>query len=217
MATRERRSDRGREQASRIIATTGSEVRRARRGGGTSIRTASKSVGMSETTFRRIERAQLPHVTVEQLALVCASVGLKFVGRAYPDGGPVRDVAHTRLLQRFRDKIPAGTVVRTEVPIPIRGDLRAWDLQVRLRGRTVGVEAETRLSDVQALDRRIALKVRDSDIAIVVLLLADTAANWRALAEHREALRSSFPLDTRAVLASLRAGAAPKASGIVVL
>jgi hypothetical protein len=217
VATRERRSDRGREQATRIIASTGAEVRLARRGAGTSLRTASAAVGMSETTFGRIERARLPNVTVEQLALVCASVGLKFVARAYPDGAPVRDVAHTRLLQRLRDQLPAGIAWRTEVPIPIHGDLRAWDVQLRLGVETVGVEAETRLTDVQAVDRRIALKVRDSSVTLVVLLLADTAANRRNLAEHREALRSAFPLDTRAILAALRTGLPPSTSGIVVL
>jgi hypothetical protein len=209
--------DRGREQATRIIASTGGEVRLARRSGGTSIRTASASVGMSETTFGRIERAQLPNVTVEQLALACASSGLKFAARSYPDGAPVRDVAHMRLLQRLRDQLPAGTVVRTEVPIPILGDLRAWDLQIRLGSEIIGIEAETRLSDVQALDRRIALKIRDSPVTLVMLLLADTTANRRTLAEHRDALRSGFPLDTRAILAALRTGRPPSASGIVVL
>jgi hypothetical protein len=209
--------DRGREQATRIIASTGGEVRLARRSGGTSIRTASASVGMSETTFGRIERAKLPTVTVEQLALACASVGLKFAARSYPDGAPVRDVAHMRLLQRLRDQLPAGIVVRTEVPIPILGDLRAWDLQFRLGSETIGIEAETGLSDVQALDRRIALKIRDSPVTLVMLLLADTTANRRTLAEHRDALRSGFPLDTRAILAALRTGRPPSASGIVVL
>jgi transcriptional regulator with XRE-family HTH domain len=217
MGTRERRSDRGREQAARINVTTGVEVRLTRRSGGTSIRTAAAAVDMSESTFGRIERGRLPNVTVEQLALACASVGLKFVARAYPDGAPVRDVAHTRLLRRFRDQSPAEIVWRTEVPIPILGDLRAWDLQAKVGTETIGIEAETRLSDVQALDRRIALKVRDSPVTLVLLVLADTTANRRALAESREALRPAFPLDTRAVLGALRSGGPPSASGIVVL
>ena len=51
----------------------------------------------------------------------------------------------------------------------------------------------------------------------IVLLLADTRHNRRVLREHREALRSTFPLDTRAVMAALRAGELPSANGIVVL
>jgi hypothetical protein len=103
------------------------------------------------------------------------------------------------------------------VPVPIPGDLRAWDAQLRIDGAIVGIEAEMRLSDLQALDRRIALKCRDSGISIVILLVADTRANRRILSEQRETLRASFPLDTRAVMSALRSGRAPAASGIVVL
>ncbi len=74
-----------------------------------------------------------------------------------------------------------------------------------------------RLFDLQALDRRIALKRRDGGLAIVILLVADTHGNRRHLAEHREVLRPSFPLDSRAVLAAVRLGQPPSASGIVVL
>ena len=47
--------------------------------------------------------------------------------------------------------------------------------------------------------------------------VSDTAHNRAVLAEHREALRASFPLDTRAVMRALEAGRTPEASGIVVL
>lgn len=80
----------------------------------------------------------------------------------------------------------------------------------------IAVEAEMRLSDVQALDRRIALKRRDGHLALVILLVADTVGNRRALTAHRKSLRASFPLDTRAVMAAIRGGRAPTASGIVV-
>ena len=101
--------------------------------------------------------------------------------------------------------------------MPIVGDLRAWDAQCRIDPVTIAVEAEMRLSDLQALDRRIALKCRDSGIEIVILLVAATHANRRHLKEHREALRASFPLDTREVLAAIRVGQSPGASGIVLL
>ncbi len=101
--------------------------------------------------------------------------------------------------------------------MPIRGDLRAWDGQCRFGGAVVAVEAVTRLLDVQALDRAIALKRRDGGVGIVILLFADSVANRRRLAEYREVLRANFPLDTRAVLAAVREGRAPDASGIVVL
>ena len=217
MATRERRLDRGREQAERIIRTTGAEIRLARRGAGLSIRTAAASVGMSESAFGRLERGRLQEATVSGLSIACAAVGLKFAGRAYPDGDPVRDAAHARLLQRFRAQLPAGTPWRSEVPLPIPGDRRAWEAQCWPDRVAVAVEAEMRLSDLQALDRRIALKRRDGQIDLVILLVADTAANRRHLADYREALRTSFPLDTRAVLRAIRSGRPPSDSGIVVM
>jgi transcriptional regulator with XRE-family HTH domain len=217
MATLQRRLERGRDQAERVSRQVGAKIRLIRRGAGVSIRAAAASVGMSESMFGRIERGQLPGVSVAQLAIASAAVGLRFNGRAYPDGDPVRDEAHTRLLRRFRDELPAGTPWRTEVPLPIAGDQRAWDAQCILAGVPVAIEAEMRLFDLQALDRRIALKRRDGDVAVVVLLVADTHGNRRHLAEHREALRPNFPLDTRAVLAALRLGHPPSASGIVVL
>jgi transcriptional regulator with XRE-family HTH domain len=217
MATSQRRLDRGIEQAMHIQASVGAEIRLSRRGAGVSIRTAAASVGMSETVFGRIERGRLPNVTVRQLTVACAAVGLKFAGRPFLDGDPIRDAGHARLLERLHRELPEGTHWRTEVPLAGRGDPRAWDAQCRLGGLTVAIEAEMRLSDLQALDRRIALKRRDGNLALVILLVADTVGNRRALATHRESLRASFPLDTRAVLGAVRDGRAPTSSGIVVL
>jgi len=71
----------------------------------------------------------------------------------------------------------------------------------------VAVEAEVRLTDIQALDRRIALKRRDGDIDVVILLIGDTKVNRAVIAAHRSALRPAFPLDARGVL-----GLSPPAS-----
>jgi transcriptional regulator with XRE-family HTH domain len=209
--------DRGRAQAERIIRTTAREIRQARRGSGLSIRTVASSIEMSESTFGRIERSELPTVTLVQLATACAAVGLRLSARAYPEGDPIRDAGQVQLLERFRRQLPSSVAWRTEVPVPIPGDLRAWDGQCRFGPMVVGVEAETRLVDLQALDRRVGLKARDADISIVILVVSDTVLNRRRLVDHREALRATFPLDTRGVLAAVRAGRAPAASGIVVL
>ena len=172
---------------------------------------------MSETTFGRIERGALPNVTVRQLATACAAVGLKFNGRPYPDGDPVRDSAHAHLLERLHVRVNKRGLWRTEVLVTGGSDSRAWDAHLTLEGVPVAIEAEMRLTDIQALDRKIALKQRDSGVDIVVLLVADTVGNRRVLAAHRESLRARFPLDTRAVLAALAAGHPPSASGIVIL
>jgi hypothetical protein len=101
--------------------------------------------------------------------------------------------------------------------MPMPGDRRAWDAVLGLEPEDTAVEAEARLRDIQGLDRRCALKLRDSGLRLMVLLVADTPHNRRILELHREDLRASFPLDTRQVMATLRAGRTPIASGIVVL
>ena len=172
---------------------------------------------MSHAQFGRIERGELHRATLDQLARAGAAVGLRLGVRLFPDGDPVRDAAQLRLIGRLRVELPEATRWRTEVPLAIPGDRRAWDAVASLSGGDVAFEAETRLLDVQALDRRISLKRRDGNIDRVVLVIADTVSNRRAIKLHRADLRASFPLESRAVLARLRAGQAPATSGIVVL
>src|SRR5687767_7545326 len=110
-----------------------------------------------------------------------ASVGLRLHARAYPDAAPIRDIAHARLLQRFRMGLHRSLRWATEVPLPIRGDLRAWDGLVMGPAWRVGVEAETRPRDAQALKRRVLLKARDGEVDAVVLLLLDSRHNRQLL------------------------------------
>lgn len=165
----------------------------------------------------RIERAALEELSIDQAARAAAVVGLRLAARLYPDGDPVRDAAQLALLERFRQRLPPEARWDTEVPLPVTGDRRAWDGLVRLRGRRAGCEAETRIDDVQALERRLTLKLRDGDVDLLILIVAKTVANRRAVEVHRETLRPLLPLDGRDVLASLRAGRLPDRSGLVVL
>lgn len=182
-----------------------------------SLRFAAAAVGLDHSTFARIERNELENVSVRNLALACAAVGLVLSTRAYPAADPVRDAAHLRLLARFRARLPGTVPWQTEVPLPIPGDLRALDGFSRLSGQSMGVEAETRLTDLQAVGRKAQLKKRDASLDVMILLISDTHANREVLALHREDLRAAFPLDTRAVMAALAAGDMPAADAIVVL
>jgi len=195
----------------------GTEIRVARLDAGVSIDDAGSAVGLRRSTFGRIERGELAHVSVYQLSLACAAVGLDLVVRAYPDGDAIRDVAHAGLLERAHRRLPEGAPWRTEVPLPIDGDRRAWDAITILQRIRIAFEAETRLGDLQALNRRIELKRRDGGIDIVILVVADTRHNRLVLAAHRESLRAAFPLDGRAVLAALNEGRPPHSSGIIVI
>ncbi len=175
------------------------------------------AAGVSHATVGRIERGQQGGASLGVLSRVCVGVGLDLSVRAFPGGDPIRDAAQVRLLARLRIRIGSGLLWRTEVPIPIPGDPRAWDAMVSDGVGALAVEAETRLRDIQALDRRIARKRRDSDIDRVLLLVADTATNRRALSIGRDALASSFPLNSRELLSSLAAGRLPDMGGIVRL
>ena len=172
---------------------------------------------MSHSQLRRIELGQIDRLTVDHLTRGCAAVGYQLLARAVPGSGPALDAPQLALIGRLRKVLPAGVRVRTEVPLRIAGDKRAWDVVLDLDPDDIPVEAETRLRDLQAPERRSALKLRDSGFERIVLLVSDTANNRRVLQAYREDLRATFPLETRQVMASLRAGRTPEASGIVVL
>lgn len=201
----------------RIRFEMGREIREARLSGGTSLRAAAASIRMSHTHFRRLERGEIERLTLEQLSRGCAAVGLQLLVRALQGGGTALDAGQLALINRLRAQLPAAVRVRTEVPLPIQGDRRAWDAMLDLDPDAVGVEAEARLRDAQALDRKCGLKLRDAGLTRMVLLVADTKGNRRFLELYREDLRATFPLDTRPVMAAVRTGRTPEASGIVVL
>ncbi|MEO7118455.1 MAG: hypothetical protein ABIZ34_05725, partial [Candidatus Limnocylindrales bacterium] len=73
------------------------------------------------------------------------------------------------------------------------------------------------IRDVQAMERRIALKIADGRADRVILLVADTRSNRAALREAAETLRAMFPASQAQVLAALGAGLRPPGNGILVL
>jgi len=101
--------------------------------------------------------------------------------------------------------------------MPLPGDLRAWDAALKNGRCEIGVDAETRLRDVQAVDRRIMLKLRDSGYDRAILLLSPTRANREALREHRQLLSANYPVTGRVALAALRAGRDPGGNAIIVV
>lgn len=217
VAARQRPRDRALDEVARDLLRSGHEIRSARRSSGISIRAAAASVGLDPSTYGRLERGRLPHLRIDQLALAAASVGQRLSVRTFLVGEPVRDAGHLRLLARLRARLPVDVPLAFEVPLPIPGDLRAIDAWTSIDGRSVGFEAETRLGDLQALERRALLKRRDARLHRLVLVIADTRANREVLAVHRESMRSRFPLDTRAILTAFAEHRAPGADGIVIL
>lgn len=217
VATKERPIDRGTRLGRRAIAATGAELRIARTGAGLTLEEVGRAVRLSHSQVSRIERAVHPSVSLIQLARIASVVGLDLSLRTYPNGSPLRDSAHLALLQRFRHRLAAALSVRTEVPLPIPGDLRAWDLVILGAGEPIGVEAETRLADIQALERRIALKARDGQVSRVLLVASASRGNRLAVRESLALLQTSFPVPGRVALAALADGRDPGGSSFVLI
>jgi transcriptional regulator with XRE-family HTH domain len=217
MSTREARIDRGIRLSRRVLTSIGDELRHARLSAGLSQAVVAVASGLSTTQISRIERAHLPSASFDQVARLASILGLDLSVKFYPAGQPLRDQAHLELIARFRARLGPELVVRTEVPVPIAGDTRAWDIVVYGGPKPIGVEAETRLRDWQALERRIALKARDSGIDRLILLLSATRANRAALGVAQDSLHRTFPVPARVALRALAEGRDPGGSAIIML
>jgi transcriptional regulator with XRE-family HTH domain len=216
MPPAERARDRGRRLARLLSAELASELRDARLGAGLAQQTVARAAGLSQSQVSRTERVERTNVGLDELARHAAAVGLRLSVKTYPGGPPVRDAAQLRLLRRLRQELAARFRWRSEVPVGTTGDDRAWDVVLDGAG-SVGIDAETKLRDVQALQRRCELKWRDGSVDRLVLVVAGTRHNRAVLREHRVALRSTFPADTAEVMAALRRGRLPDRNGIVLL
>jgi transcriptional regulator with XRE-family HTH domain len=216
MSSRQGPIERGRARGRAARTAVGLDIRAARIQHGLSLKEIGRPARLSPAQTSRIERGLVGAPDLEGLAILCASVGLE-LSVAYPAGDPMRDAAHLALLGRFRAGLHASVRWRTEVPLPIPGDLRAWDAVLVAEGRSMGVEAETRPRDVQALERRLALKMRDSEMDSVILLLGATRSNRLLVRTHGDALAEAFPVPGARAVALLGAGLHPGGSSIVLL
>lgn len=217
MPPKERSVDRGTRRGAALVAELGRELRLARLQHGLSQVAVARAVGLSGPMVSRIERGQVRIVSILHVARLLSVVGLELSARAYPTGAPLRDRAQLALLGRFRGEVAASFTWRTEVALGPTGDLRAWDAVRGLGRDRVGFEAETRITDLQAVERRIALKCRDSEIAEAVLLLADTRTNRIVVRTYEASIRDSFPIAGRNALRALREGRLPGGSSIILV
>lgn len=207
------RADRRARQA---LDRLGGELRDGRLAAGLTLREIAPAVGLSTAEASRIERGAAPWVSLETLTRYGAIVGLDLWTRLYPGGEPARDAAHLALLMATRPIIGPGLAMRTEVPIGDARDQRAWDVVITDgRGDRAAMELETRIVDVQALLRRLALKHRDGGIETIVLVLADTRSNRAAHAAARAAFDGDYPLDDATLRRTLEAGRLPSAGGVL--
>jgi transcriptional regulator with XRE-family HTH domain len=213
----ERRADRARRLAQRGLTALGVDLREVRLRASLSLRQLSVIVGVSPAELSRIERGMSPHVAYETLVSIGAGLGLDVPIRGFPNGQTVRDAAQLELMRRLRALLPAGLRLRSEVPLGIQGDLRAWDGVIEGAGWWRPVELESRIRDVQALQGRVRLKCRDGNAPTVLLVVADTRHNRHVLRAAADELAEMFPVTSRDAIAALRSGRAPAGSAVVLL
>jgi transcriptional regulator with XRE-family HTH domain len=218
MPVRQRPGDLGAADARRILIETARELLVARRDVGISQAEAARRAGISQSQYSRLERGALARPTVDQLCRAIRAVGLVPAMQRYKGEAQLRDRAQLATLERFERLLAPPLRLHREQPIPISGDKRAWDGRLTDGRGTASAECESRLDDVQALSRRIALKSRDDPGGgPVILVLNKTAHNRAALRLHREALRQQFPLDGDAIARILRRGELPAVGGVILV
>ena len=215
MPPRERLVDRGARRARLARQEMGRELWEARVAAGLTQKQLAQAVGVSRSEVGRIEAALRPAVSVDRLSQLLAVVGMELSVRAYPAGPPLRDAAHVALLGRFRARCSPDWRWASEVPVDLPGDPRAWDGHLVGADTRIGVEAETRLRDVQALQRRIEGKRRDSRVGRVLLVVADTRTNRAALRAAADLLAASYPVPATDALAALAGGRDPGGDAII--
>ena len=218
MPDRERAADRGSRRARLDLVAVGNDIRTARLMAGKTLREVGKAAAMSYSQVGRIERAALPNASALQLAKVGAVVGLDVRLRAFPGPDPVRDAGQIALLERLRLILAPSLTMRIEVPLPIGGDLRAWDAVISgfdPAAERLHTEAETRLYDAQAQLRRVALKARDAGVEVVLLVIADTPRNRSAVQVAGTMISDAYPVPPRDARRALRLGRHPGGSAVI--
>jgi transcriptional regulator with XRE-family HTH domain len=218
MPTREDPADRARRMARRDLRELVGDLRASRIALGLSQADVARAAGISRQLLGRLERDELGRTSWQHLAAIAGVLGLRLRIGSYPDGEHVRDHVQLRLLDALRTRLHPSLSWRTEVPLPIAEDRRAWDAMAIGADGWTAIEGISRIGAVDATVRRAKLKQRDDPrVASLVLVVNDTTRNRDALRAALSSVRADFPLGTRDVIAALGAGHAPSGNGIVLL
>lgn len=217
MSAREGPADRGNRQGRHSLETVMREFHDARIGSGLSQEAVGRAIDRSDAWVSWTESGRNESLSIVDATSMLACVGLDLSVRAYPAGRGLRDEAQLALIARFRSLVAEHWQWRTEVPIPLPGDQRAWDVGLDAPGLSIGVDAETRLRDIQAIDRRVMLKLRDSSVTRAIILVASTRGNRATLREYAGSLSANYPIAPHRALDALRRGRDPGGNAVVML
>jgi transcriptional regulator with XRE-family HTH domain len=216
MPIRIRALDEAVRRSRREVIELGEQLMTARRSCGMSQAEVARAVGWSASKVRRIERGQRASVTNVELGCFASVVGLTYSGRLFVGASRLRDAAQMKTIASYRTfAARCGWSCRIEEPLPISGDLRAFDLVLRASRIAVAHEFISRMRDAQGQVRPLLVKQRDAGVGSLVLVVRDTAENRRAVREARDVLNDLFPLSSREVLIAIRHCREPGGNGIV--
>jgi len=217
MTAREGSADRGNRKGRHSLETVMREFHDARIGSGLTQQAVGRAIDRSDAWVSWTESGRNESLSIVDATSMLACVGLDLSVRAYPGGRGLRDEAQLALIARFRSLVTGHWQWQTEVPIPLPGDQRAWDVVLNASGLSIGVDAETRLRDIQAIDRRVMLKLRDSGVTRAIILVASTRGNRATLREHAGSLSGNYPIAPRRALDALLRGRDPGGNAVVTL
>jgi len=217
MAGKETRLETGRQRAASAVASILSQLRTARLTSNLSQAAIAAQLGWSQTRYSLFER-NVREVTVADVSLVASILGLKLTFDVFRIDEGVRDAGSQRLIERFLAMLASVWLQTREAPFPHLGDLRSWDVLIRLgRDYRVGVEAETRLRDIQELVRRIRQRELHGGADHIIVILSDSQHNRRYVDEFRAALGPNYLTQPGDLLADLRTGRQLPGSGVILL
>ena len=174
-------------------------------------------LGWSQAFVSRLDRNLVPNVSLLDLCLLAAVYGLEPSLSFHRIGPALRDKGHEALIARLLRLLPPAWKVAREMAFPNPGDPRWWDVLLGLPGFKLGVEAETRIRDMQALIRRMRERAAQGGVDEFLLVLSDSHHNRDLLEQLRQGLGQEFSEPQPALVRALSSGTPLASSGVILL
>lgn len=216
VATRETRRHKAHRRGHELLRGLITELRQERQTANVSQRAIATELGWQQAELNRLERFDFPNVPLVRLVEIAGVLGLDVSVRLHRVGDPIRDRASQALIGRFLTMVASSYRATREALLPSGGQ-RSWDLLLRLGALLVGVEAVTRVRDVQALVRHVRLRERDGGVDHVLLVLSASAHNRAIAVQLIEALGPRFTTPSREIIRALRSGQPVPGSGVLLV
>jgi len=217
MVARDDRLRNGQVVADRVVSALVTELRTARQDANLSQAALAKRLGWSQTRYSLFER-DLEPITVEDVCLAATVLGLKPRFDLYRVDEGLRDRGSEALIERFCALLSPRWSIKREAPFPELGDLRSWDVLIRLGSLfRAGIEAETRLRELEELVRRVRQRELHGRVDAIVLVLSRSGHNRAQLDELRTALGPDYATLPSNLVAALKAGRPLPGSGVMLL